>query len=219
VRITERDIDIIRWIDSFGYVTAEQVFREFGFSPKRGYRRLRLLVEEKYLLHRRIFFGRPGIYQAGGQGLALIADDPECVPGLAPVRAATMEHNLLLVDLAQLLVRKTGGAWKTDRQIRREKGFDLRAAVRPHVPDGILTLPGGKTIAVELELTAKGTQRLEKILKGYARAAEYREVWYFVRRPALAQKIGELTRKMPFVKTYLLEEVFRHGGESEPVTR
>lgn len=173
MQLTGRDVEIIRWIDSFGYVTAQQVFERFNFQPGVGYRRLRLLVRNRYLVHKRIFIGRPSIYQAAGQGLALVAEDPEQPPGLAPVRPATLNHNLLLVDLAQALSQKTGGTWKTDRQMRREKGFEVNAANRPHIPDGALTLPDGKKVAVELELTAKGTRRLENILKGYARAAEY----------------------------------------------
>ncbi|MCL6477326.1 MAG: hypothetical protein K6T65_02810 [Peptococcaceae bacterium] len=71
-------------------------------------------------MHRRIFIGRPGIYQAAVQGLALVAEDPEQPPGLAPVRPATLDHNLLLVDLAQALSQKTGGAWKTDLKTIRK---------------------------------------------------------------------------------------------------
>lgn len=204
MQLTARDLEIISWIDSFGYVTAQQVFSQFNLNPKRGYRRLRLLVQEKYLLHKRIFIGKPGVYQAGGKGLALIADDPEQPPGLAPVRPATMEHNLLLVDLALALIKKTGGTWKTDRQIRREAGFVPNGQ---RVPDGVLTLPDGKKVAVELELTTKSTRRLEKILKGYARATGYDEVWYFAQRPALAEKIRELSRRMPFVRVFLLKGV------------
>lgn len=213
--LTERDIKIIEWIDSHGYVTAQQVFTQFHLNPKRGYRRLHLLVESGYILYKRIFFGKPGVYQAAGKGLALVAEDPERPQCLATVRPATMEHNLLLVDLAQALVRKTGGRWKTDRQVRRERGFEISTSTRPHIPDGVLTLPDGSKVAVELELTAKGLRRLEKILKGYARMTEYGEVWYFALTPALARRIRDLAQKMPFVKVFLLEEVLKNAGETE----
>jgi len=212
MQLTARDIEIIRWIDSFGYVTAQQVFSQFNLNPKRGYRRLRLLAQEGYLLHKRIFVGQPGIYQAGGKGLALIADDPEQPPGLASVKPAIIAHNLLVVDLALALARQMGGAWRTDRQIRRDKGFVPQGY---HVPDGVLTLPGGKKVAVELELTTKSTRRLEKIMKSYARATEYNEVWYFAQRPALAEKIRERARRMPFIIVFMLSEVIRDGAGKE----
>lgn len=213
MQLTERDYKIVNWIDSHGYVIAQQVFMYFQLNPKRGYRRLRLLVENGYLQHKRILFGQPGVYLATLQGIALIADDPERPHGIAQVRAATLKHSLLLVDLSRVLVQKTGGTWKTERKIRREKGFVYSQAARPHIPDGVLTMPGGTSIAVELELTAKGTRRLENILRGYARMAEFTEVWYVVQTSALAQKVHEFGRKMPFIKIYLLKEVL-NGEET-----
>jgi len=216
--VTERDLEIIRYIDSFGYVAAEQIFNRFKISQKRGYRRLHLLVAEGYLQHKRIFIGRPGIYRGGSQGLALICDDPERPHRPATIRVATIEHDLMLVDLASALVQKYGGTWKTERQIWRERGFTAVEA-KMHVPDGILTLPAGdgdgqknQKIAVELELTAKSGQRLEKIIRGYARAAEYTEVWYFVKNLALAEKIREIAQRMTFIKIYLISEVMTTDG-------
>jgi hypothetical protein len=46
-----------------------------------------------------------------------------------------------------------------------------------HLPDGLLILPNGNIVAIEIELSIKGYARLEKILR--ALSSQYQTVWYF----------------------------------------
>lgn len=166
------------------------------------YRRLRLLKKNGYLIHERIFRDSPGVYRPSAKGVEVAGD----ALGTKKIRLATFHHDMTVVDVALALEENTGGQWRTERQIRHALG--LAGVGQPgHIPDGILTFADGRKIAVEVELTAKGVRRLEKIMRHYARAAEFKEVWYIAGSAALALKIQAATRRMPYVKTFQLSEV------------
>ncbi len=67
---------------------------------------------------------------------------------------------------------------------------------RLHYPDLLLVTPDGRRIAVELELSAKGTARREKILAGYGADARIDAVLYLVDRPVLATAIRSSARRL-----------------------
>ena len=84
--------------------------------------------------------------------------------------------HLFFCNRARLFVeeRKPDGLWQSERQLRAER---QPGQMQPHLPDGILCLPNGHVVAIEIELSVKGYSRLEKILQ--ALASQYQTVWYF----------------------------------------
>lgn len=56
--------------------------------------------------------------------------------------------------------------WISERSLVHDKCADGLGR-RGHLSDGMLIFPDGKKIAIEVELTMKGKNRLERILKGY----------------------------------------------------
>lgn len=183
MRLTERDLQIILWINSHRAATAEQVHKKFGMSIQSAKKRLYELKSTDYLIYEKIFHEKPGIYRISPKGIAVTNDD------LPPVRIrlGSYEHDQQLVDLAIILEQKTDAVWRTDRQIRHDLGLK-GVGIKGHSPDGILEFSSGERTAVELELSSKGKGRIEKILKEYA-GSQYRAVWYFVNNHALAGKI------------------------------
>jgi len=183
VRLTERDLQLIRWINGHRATTAEQVAKKFGLSIPVAKRRLYGLKSLGCLVYEKVFNGKPGIYMAASMGIDAANDQ---LPA-AKFLLGSYEHDLQLVDLAVMLEQKTGAEWKTDRQIRHEKG--LKGVGTPgHIPDGVLSFPDGARIAIELELSPKGAGKTEKILKEYA-GSRFQEVWYFVNCGYLAARI------------------------------
>ena len=77
------------------------------------------------------------------------------------------------------LLKTYGGQFETARQLRWQRGQEQRER---HLPDGVLHVPDGRRIAIELELTPKAPERLRAIIKGYAAELEFSEVWYLVDR-------------------------------------
>lgn len=208
--ITERDREILRLINRFGYLTAAQVMKLMKMSKRMAYRRLQRMVKGKHLNHQRILLGRAGIYRCSLRGL----EEIEAELGRFPVRLQTLEHNLAVADIAAALLEKhPGSSWTTERELRREAGQKFGIGWQGHVPDGVLVLGGGK-IAVEYENTTKSKATLNKVLRDYLRKSQYREVWFVCRTKRQAERLKEATKCYDFVKIFELKEVIRdEAGE------
>ena len=194
VRLTERDLQMIRWINGHRMAKAEQVAKKFGMSTAATNKRLHGLKGMDCLVYEKIFQEKPGVYRATARGISAAGDS---LPS-ARLVLGSYEHDLQLVDLAVTLEQKTGALWQTDRQIRHEKG--LKGVGTPgHTPDGILVFPYGARIAVELELSPKGAEKTEKILMEYS-GTQYQAVWYYVNCGYLAARIR--SAGLPFIKVF-----------------
>jgi hypothetical protein len=131
-----------------------------------------------------------------------------------------------VVDLADaLLARHPAARWVAERELRRDSMATVRDGRRgqlligtPHVPDGVLIVPGGPVggIAVELELSAKKADEYGRIPRWYAGALACRRVWWSCATAALERKIAELVDREwldDFVEVWLLPAGARVGGE------
>jgi hypothetical protein len=78
----------------------------------------------------------------------------------------------------------------------RVGGYGPRGAERVHYPDLVLVDPGGRRIAVELELSRKGVQRRETILAGYAADRRIDAVLYLVEDRPIGRAIAASARKL-----------------------
>jgi hypothetical protein len=198
VRLTDRDAAILRDVVRFGALTVEQIAgRRFG-SAWTAYDRLKALADAGYLELVRVWHGAPGVYVATPDGTR-VAD-----AGLPPARvaAATLGHHLAVADLAErLLAEHPAARWITERELRRDAmaGARERGTGRlfdgvPHVPDGVLVLPGGPRVAIELERSAKGTARYRSILGWYAGTMAYERVRWFIAERPVRDRIAALVR-------------------------
>lgn len=212
VRLTERDLRIIIWVNSHRMVTVEQVRKKFNMSFLAAKKRMYELRTVEYLVYDKVFQSKPGVYRVTSKGVAVTNDElPTC-----KIRLGSYEHDLALVDLAIELEQKQGACWITDRQVRHEKGI-TGVGTKGHSPDGILEFPSGEKIAVELELSSKGTNRLENILKYYAKS-HYKEVWYFVKSDTIAAKIQAFNSSLIRVFSWSDMTEFKHQPNSNVQT-
>lgn len=185
-----------------------------GVSASAASSRMRALARAGYLVQRRIFAGQPINYQITHRGLAAI-DSPLPTPQL-DLRAHAHDIGLAWVWLAaragtfgplkavvsERTMRSLDG--RGDHQTApasgplgvRLGGRGPRGQERLHYPDLLLITPDGRRIAVELELTAKGAARRERILAGYGADARVDAVLYLVDRPALATAIRSSARRL-----------------------
>ena len=209
--ITERDKEILRLINRFGYLTAAQVSKLMRMSKRMTYLRLQKMVQEKCLNYRRVLFGQAGIYRCSLRGL----EEIEAELGRFPIRLQTLPHNLAVADIAAaLLERHPGSKWTTERELRREAGQKFGVGLNIHIPDGVLILNNNKEIAVEVELTAKTKATLSKVLREYLRKSEYCEVWFICRTKQQAERYKKLTRGYDFVKVFCSEDVLGQRGST-----
>jgi hypothetical protein len=158
----------------------------FGLGRTVGYRRIAACVEAGLLERLRLLYGSPALVVATRRGLRW--------PGferLGPCRVgvATFLHWAACARLAALLEARGAVLW-SERELRhheRDAG-ELLASVeisrrgerRLHRPDLVLVDPaGGLPVTIEVELTVKGSDRLDAICRGYARARHLAGARYF----------------------------------------
>jgi hypothetical protein len=182
-------------------------------SPSTAGSRLRALAGAGYLVPRRIFAGRPTNYQITRRGLAAIGSP-------LPAPQLDLRSHAHDVGLGWLWLAARGGTFgplsgvisertmrsldaRPDDQAARSGPLGVRLGgtgpggrERLHYPDLMLVTPVGRRIAVELELSAKGAARREKILAGYGADARIDAVLYLVDRPGLATAIRASARRL-----------------------
>jgi hypothetical protein len=107
-------------------------------------------------------------------------------PGLAA-------HSAAVTDVRLLLERELSrGSWECERALARSTWSKDEG--RAHLPDGVLSGSTGR-IAVEVELTLKGSTRLDLILAELGR--RYPEVWYFA-SPRVSPTLERLAAESPW---------------------
>lgn len=176
IHFTDRDGRLLRWINGHGSVTLRQMARWTGVSYQSMQRRVRQLVDHGYLERRAIFHGDRAHWLTK-LGHQLCADD---LPPPKDIKLGSYRHNHMLVDLSLSLIADLGGRFTPERRVRQIMGF-TKFGERYHVPDGWMHVDARKKpIAIELELSTKGSRRLEKIMHHHVFDLDIAEVWYFV---------------------------------------
>jgi hypothetical protein len=209
LRITARDLEILRFLGRLRFASADQLCRAFAMSRRMVYRRCRGLCAAALLQHTFVLHGQPGVYLATAAGLGLA--DLDLPP--ARVDLLNFRHHLAVVSLSlDLASAHPGSRWVSERELRHELGGQGGVGMRVHVPDGALVLPDGSRQAIELELTAKTARRLSGILRHWARSRDYQAVRYFVTRPAEAARLGRLFAPYPYLRVELWAVPPEAGG-------
>ena len=198
MRFTERDERLLRWINGHGFVTLRQVARWLGTNYQTAQRRVRLLYDQGYLDRRWLVHGDRAHWLTPS-GRAVCCDS---LPVPKHIRLGSYRHDWLLVDLALTLIAEAGGHFTPERRLRQMQEMD-QVGKRSHVADGWLQLDDQtKPIAIELELSAKGSRRLERILRGYMTNLDIAEVWYFVECEAVRRQLTKAAKHLGFIKIH-----------------
>ncbi len=199
MRLTKRDIVIIKFINDFGYCEMPEIMKRFELKKTWMYEIMQRLVEAKLVSHRRILHGH-GVYLVTRKG-AKYTD----LPSIERIPIGRYEHQIYIINVYNKLRKEYPAAcWVSERKLKHDLFYDGLGKVG-HVADGILMFPDGKQVAIEVELSVKGKNRIEKILRKYISQLTIKEVWYYC-FPAVVPVLTELSKKMPFVKIYDLIE-------------
>lgn len=191
-----RDDELLAWIGRFRFVTATLVAERFGVSVEKTNKRIRRLAADGLLARRRGFPDEHYAIFLTGKGAARV--------GLpvrhAPRAEVQREHELCIVWLASRLER-VGHTTRTDREcrqlearterrVRRSVDLEVNAGRRDRRrwPDLVVERPEGP-LAIEIELTPKGSDRLAAIINAYLVSDVFRDVSYLLTDPALAARV------------------------------
>lgn len=192
-----RDEAMLRWINGFGFVNALQVQRFMQVNRPAAYARLKKLEDAGYIRHQYILHGQAGIYRVTKLGAQRAGDD--LLP-LQTLRMGSFNHDLLIIDLAHRLEAWSGGRFVPERRIRHDEGLS-GVGQTGHIADGFLYLEGkDDPIAIELELTLKGRERLRKIIEAYSLDFSVDQIWYFTDSDSVQRSVEQLSKGYPFIK-------------------
>lgn len=176
MRLTQRDVLLLRWINSHGFVTADQINRFLQVAKTTGYRRIKKLVDHGYIKRKRILHAAGAAHSITQQAKNAAGDD---LSVLKHISLGGYIHDLGLVDLSLDLTQKYQADFISERRLRFWGGLGS-VGVEGHIPDGVLEFSDGTKWAVELELSVKAASRLKKIMDFYLLNFDYEEIHYFV---------------------------------------
>lgn len=194
MRMTERDMQILGFINDFGFCEITQIEKQFNLKKPRCYQVMQRLVKEKLVTHERVFHGRNGIYYLSKLGARHFD-----LPALSSIPVAQYDHQLAIIEIYfKLMSLYPEAEWISERRIKREK-FKKGIGKTGHVADGLLLLPNDVCVAIEVELTMKSKRRLREIFNAYVGQFDIKEVWYFC-SPDIVDKMQVAAEKRSYIK-------------------
>jgi len=201
MRMTERDIEILKFINEFGFCEMPQLEERFGFKTPRSYKVMQRLIKAELVVHERFLHNRPGVFYVTHRG-AQHTD----LPPIIRVPLAAYQHQITIIKAYFKLIHKFPDAkWISERRMKHDK-FQDGIGKRGHIADGMLIFPNQKKIAIEIELSAKGKRRLTDIFRSYGTQHGVKEAWYFCAKTIMAQYLN-LAGNKTFIKIHPLEEL------------
>ena len=201
IRLVERDYHIFREIDKWRVSLGRHIRIFAGFAGQRACdRRLRKLIDAGFITRKKILYGVPSIYANTHKAKALV----QLPLRTEKIRIEQIGHDIAVADMA-IYLDKTGIPFETmttEKQLHISDGF----GVRRHRPDIIFPYKGYK-LCVEVELSLKAKDRMEKIIKENFREYD-RQIWVV---PDLKSKIADVLVQnqtaYPNIKIVELKEV------------
>lgn len=209
LRLTPRDLDLLYWINSVGFVSIDHIAQKLKISQPTAYIRTKKLVTHRYLLHERIFHAAAGIYRVTLEG-SQVSGSP--LPALRKVSLASYHHDLLVTTLSLRLLDRFGGCYVPERELRHGDGLD-RFGKSGHTPDSVL-LFATKKIAIEVELSKKAKRRRGEIFNYYLKNFDYQEVWYFCGNKEIETQLKPFLEKASFIKTHQIQTFLSDEGNA-----
>jgi hypothetical protein len=219
VALGQDDIRVLEFLAEHRVAIDSQVQALLGCAPATAHRRLRQLARAGLVEREQVFAGHPAACRITGRGLGVLESR---LP--APrVDLKGYRHDVGVAWL--WLAAQNGGFGRLEAVVsertmrsadrRRERpgiapvgepgpgeryGIGVaasgpRGGLALHYPDLWLETATGHRVAVELELTAKGPRRLERIMLGYAADARVDAVLYLCPTRAMGLRVQAAARR------------------------
>jgi DNA-binding Lrp family transcriptional regulator len=197
----QRDGDVLRFIGRFRFVTDALLAERFGVSRQQMNLRLRRL-DAAGLVERTKAPTEPRLTMLTRNG-ARAVDLP---PRRAARTDAQRDHELALVWLVIQLERAGGALVRTERECRTLEAADAGrysvTVTRPGRPEerrwpDVVLDGNGRRSALELELSAKGTTRLQAIVDAYAAAPWFDEILFLAASVSIAKRLARAVAEAP----------------------
>ena len=208
-RLTKRDYLIFQEVARWRVITGKQICILASFPSLRTCdRRLKKLIDNGYITRQKIIYGIPSLYSLTHQAKILIG-----LPArIEKIRLEQISHDITVLNVAINYHNVKGILFadiKTEKQLHSLDGFSNRN----HRPDFIYTI-NGKTTCVEVELSLKNKDRLEKNIKQDFMNYDFTYWVVTDRENKIAQIIEQNRTIYPTIEILELREIkeeFEHG--------
>ncbi len=224
MRLEKRDLSLLGAITRYGILSTEQIQARFfaNVAKTTMLRRLRILEDEELI--RRVQ-GLPG----GENAWIMTRHGYEATEnnGTPPkfnnqnairheVRLSSVRMHLESIGLGETFVPE----WELKRKLAEN---NIKAANEKQVPDGIMIVQSEgrpQSVALELELTAKGFARYKKVTLEYERKRKLSFVWYLITDERIAKMLMPLwknrdrSENAPELLVTRLEDLERDSGRA-----
>ena len=202
IRLVQRDYIIFNEIFRWKIITGKHICNLTGFTGQRACnQRLYKLKTAGFITRQKVLYGFPGIYKLTSKAKKLIA-----VPNYKEqIRLEQVFHDSKVLDTAIYFHHKYHIPFSdiaTEKQLHSKDGFSNRK----HRPDFIFSLDR-KTNCVEVELTPKSKQRLEKnVLENFQ---NYHLQYWIIPdfKTKIYTNLSELQRGYPNIEIIELGEI------------
>lgn len=194
---------ILIWINSFGFCQKDHIQKKFSLSLKETDAIIHNLTQEDLVIAEKIFTDLPECYRVTKNG---VIQSKDLLPAIKKIPISTYRHNLKVIDVSLHFVNNdTSYNFNSERLIRHKRGLK-GVGQKGHICDGELVLDT-KKIALEIELSSKGTKRRKEIISHYIRNIEYDEMWYLYDNIRVYREIAPLTERLNFIKLVDLKNI------------
>jgi hypothetical protein len=198
IELTDRDFKVLQLVGRFRFLTGNHI-QSFCFQSERTKeRRLKMLVDNHYLHREKVLYGFPFLYTLTHKGRMILGLNKR--PD--KIRIDRIKHDMIVLDVVILILNKyqiTTDVITTEKELHRKDGFGNRK----HQPD-FTFLYQEKTYAVEIELTVKDKNTLEKNIKQNYMEYDF-QLWYIEKQNnKLIRNLGDCTRKYDNIHIFYL---------------
>ena len=170
--ITDRDVEILKYINLFGKVFTNHISQYFNISDDYARKILRRLKEDDLVETKRIFMNKPFIVYLTKKGAKFTE-----YGAIKNLQIYNIEHSMKIVDCYNKLKSEIKYAkLYTDRVSRRTLQYEFNME---HRPDLIYRMESESFLCVEVELNRKTKARMEDIIMGYNANLSIEKVIYF----------------------------------------
>jgi len=158
--LVDRDLAILKEIGRWHFLIGKHIKELANFTGSRACdRRLKLLVEAKYINRKKILYGIPYLYTLTHKGRILLGLNKR----EDKIKLEQVRHDIYVIDTVIYFIKEFQLSLEniiTEKELHIKDGF----GERKHQPDFVINL-GDKKYAVEIELNLKAKPKLEKNIR------------------------------------------------------
>lgn len=203
VSLSGRDYKVLECLSKWRFLLGKHIEFLCDFPSSRTmYRRLKTLIDNKLIEKQKIIYGIPSIYTLEHKGLILLGLNKR----KDKIRIDNIKHNIHVIDTLIYLVKTKVidniDQVTSEKELNQKNGFSNRK----HQPDFIFE-NRNKSYAIEIELSIKSIERLEKNIKDNFLNYD-NQIWVIEKKnKKIERNITSISSKYTSVEILYLEEL------------